>query len=77
MRQGDLTGRGDRCLLNLPAPQDGARTVATVGQLLGEVAVDEHPEQPMGGRHRDPDARGDVGDPHRALLLEQRREQQG
>ena len=54
--------------------QDGAGDVAAVLVLLGEVAVDEHGEQPVRRGAGHAQALRGVADAQRALLLQHRRE---
>ena len=51
--------------------QRPAGPVRTVAALLGEVAIDEHGEEPMGGGGGNTEPRRGVGEPHGPLGLQE------
>ena len=73
----DLTEEPDRPVAEQGRPQRLARPVPAVIALDGEVAVDEHREQPVRGGPGHVQTLGRIGDPQRSLLLKELREMQG
>src|ERR1035437_6704028 len=71
MQYVDAAQEYDRGFGLLDAAECGAGAVAQIRSLLGEVAVDQHGEQSVGGRRGYAQALCRVGDSQRTLLLQE------